>query len=71
MKMASHNLSHNAKLTCNMGELVPIGWHLVTPGEKVRHQITPFIRTQPLVTPVMHRAVCRTFSPVICTGCFA
>jgi len=62
MKMASHNLSHNAKLTCNMGELVPVGHTLVIPGQKIRHQITPFIRTQPLVTPVMHRAVCRTYS---------
>lgn len=62
MKMATHNLSYNHKLSCNMGELVPVGCDFVIPGDKWRHQITPFIRTQPLVTPVMHRATAKTFA---------
>lgn len=56
MKYASHDLSHNVKLTANMGELVPVGTLEALPGDVIRHKPVAMIRTQPLVTPVMHQA---------------
>lgn len=56
MKMANHNLSHDIKLTGNMGELIPIACFEALPGDVVNHEAAMLIRTQPLVTPVMHAA---------------
>lgn len=56
MKYANHNLTHDVKLTGNMGELIPVACFEALPGDVVNHEIACLIRTQPLVTPVMHRA---------------
>ncbi|AXH73760.1 MAG: major capsid protein [Microviridae sp.] len=56
MKFANHNLTHDIKLTANMGELVPVACFEALPGDVVNHEIACLIRTQPLVTPVMHKA---------------
>lgn len=50
------DLSHDVKLTCNMGELVPIMCMECIPGEKIKRLSNKaLVRMQPLVAPVMHR----------------
>lgn len=54
MRRSKHSLSHYRNLTCNMGELVPIGLVEVLPGDTFQHATTLLARTTPLVAPVMH-----------------
>lgn len=54
MKSAQHNLSHTVKLSCNQGEIVPIGLVEALPGDSFNHSTAVLLRTQPLVSPVMH-----------------
>lgn len=54
MKRALHVLRHEKKLTCNQGELVPIGVMEALPGDSFDHAISALMRTQPLLAPVMH-----------------
>lgn len=54
MKRSKHSLSHYNLLTCNMGQLVPVGCVEVLPGDSFRHSASAFIRVSPLATPVMH-----------------
>lgn len=54
MLRSKHNLSHFRNLTCNMGELVPIGLVDVLPGDTFRHATSLLTRTTPLVAPPMH-----------------
>lgn len=56
MKFANHNLTHDVKFTANMGDIVPIACFEALPGDVINHEAAALIRTQPLVTPVMHRA---------------
>lgn len=49
------DLSHEKKLTLNMGELVPVFLSEVLPGDKFRVNMEALIRMQPLQTPIMHR----------------
>ena len=59
MKQRSmQNLSHEKLLTCNMGELIPIGCYDVVPGDTIRHDSSQLIRTQPLLYPTMHKVEC-------------
>lgn len=54
MKSAKHTLSHTKKLSCNMGELLPIGIMEALPGDKINHETVALLRVQPLLAPVMH-----------------
>lgn len=54
MKHYNHNLSAPKMLTCNMGQLIPIGCQEVLPGDVFRHSTKLLIRTTPLLAPVMH-----------------
>lgn len=54
MKRGKHNLSNYKLLSCNQGQLVPIGLTEVLPGDTIQHATSLLLRTQPLVTPVMH-----------------
>lgn len=54
MKRNKFNLSHYHLLTCKMGQLVPIGWMEVLPGDTIQHATSGLIRCAPVVTPVMH-----------------
>lgn len=54
MKRSAHNLSSTRLLTCNMGELVPIGATEVLPGDTVQHATSLLVRASPLLAPVMH-----------------
>lgn len=54
MRRHKHNLSHYRLLTCDMGELVPVGVVEVLPGDTFQHRTAALIRVSPLVAPVMH-----------------
>lgn len=54
MKGALHNLSHPVKLSMDQGQIIPIGLVEALPADVMDHSSTCLIRTQPLVSPVMH-----------------
>lgn len=54
MKRSNHNLGHTQLLTCDMGQLVPIGLTEVLPGDTIQHATSLLIRCSPLATPPMH-----------------
>ena len=49
------NLSHEHKLTCDMGMLVPIMLEEVVPGDSFRVNTDIVVRLAPLLAPIMHR----------------
>lgn len=49
-----HSLSFTRILTCNQGELVPVGCFEALPGDTIQHSTSLLLRTSPLITPVMH-----------------
>jgi hypothetical protein len=49
------DLTHDVKLSCRMGELVPIMATDVVPGDKFNISAEALVRFQPLLAPVMHR----------------
>lgn len=59
MKRFKHSLSHYLLSTFNMGQLVPVGWYEVLPGDSVRMQTSMLMRLSPLMTPVMHPVTVR------------
>lgn len=54
MKRAKHSLSHYKLLSCDMGELVPIGLTEVLPGDTIQQATSALVRVSPLLAPVMH-----------------
>lgn len=54
MKRSKHSLSHYKLLSCDMGELVPIGLTEVLPGDTIQHATSALVRCSPLLSPVMH-----------------
>lgn len=54
-KMSSFDLSHDKKLSLNMGDLVPIMVQECVPGDRFTIGCESLIRFQPLIAPVMHR----------------
>lgn len=49
------NLSHNSKLTANMGLLYPIFCEPVVPGDTFKGSAQIFLRTAPMIAPMMSR----------------
>ena len=49
------DLSHEKKLTMNMGDLVPMFMQEVVPGDTFKLNTEMLMRFMPLVSPVMHR----------------
>jgi len=49
------NLSHEKKLSMNMGDLIPILNQEVLPGDKFRVNSEIFMRLSPMIAPMMHR----------------
>lgn len=47
-------LSHFKLFTGNMGNLIPITWFDVIPGDTIQHATKCLIRVSPLLAPVMH-----------------
>ncbi len=54
MKRTKHNLSNYKLLSCDMGELVPIGLTEVLPGDTIQQATSLLVRLSPLLAPVMH-----------------
>lgn len=54
MKRNKFNLSNYKLLSCDMGELVPIGLQEVLPGDSFQHSTSALIRLSPLLAPMMH-----------------
>lgn len=54
MKRAKHSLSHYKLLSCDMGELVPVGLVEVLPGDTFQQATSLLLRVSPLLAPVMH-----------------
>lgn len=54
MKRSKHSLSHFRNLSCDQGQLVPIGLTPVLPGDTIQQATSLLVRTSPLLTPVMH-----------------
>lgn len=54
MKRSKFSLSHYKLLTCKMGQLIPVTWFEVLPGDTVQQATAALVRCAPLVTPVMH-----------------
>lgn len=48
------NLSHDVKATYNFDKLYPFFCHPVNPGETFNVRVESFMRTMPLIAPVMH-----------------
>lgn len=59
MKRSKHSLSHYKLLSCDMGELVPIGLTEALPGDTIQHATSALVRCSPLLAPVMHPVDCR------------
>lgn len=49
------DLTHDVKLSCNMGELIPIMCTEVVPGDHFTIGCESLIRLAPLVSPIFHR----------------
>jgi len=54
VKRSKFSLSNYKLLTCDMGELVPIGLTEVLPGDSIQHATSLLLRVSPLLAPVMH-----------------
>lgn len=52
------DLSHDVKLSFNMGQLIPIMCTECVPGDKMNISCEALLRFQPMVTPPMHRFDC-------------
>lgn len=57
MKSNLFDFNHEVLLSCNQGELVPIGVTPVVPGDSIKHATSCLIRVQPQLAPVMHKVV--------------
>ena len=49
------DLSHDVKLSANMGDLVPVMCTEAVPGDKFKISAESLIRLAPMVAPLMHR----------------
>lgn len=54
MKRNKFSLSNYKLLTCNMGQLIPVNWTEVIPGDVFQQKTQALIRCAPLLAPVMH-----------------
>lgn len=54
-KQSVFDLSHDVKLSCNMGELIPVMCMECLPTDKIQCSQEALVRLQPMVAPMMHR----------------
>lgn len=59
MKRYKTSLSHYKLLTCKLGQLVPVSWFEVLPGDTIQQATSALVRCAPVVTPVMHPIMVR------------
>lgn len=48
------DLTRTNKLSFNIGDIVPIGYQLLNPGDEIKTRISHIVRFSPLVSPMMH-----------------
>lgn len=61
-KLNKFNLSHEVKLSCNMGDLIPVNCMEVLPGDRFRINTEIMMRLAPMLAPIMHRVNVYTHS---------
>lgn len=54
MKRSKHSLSNYKLLSCDLGELIPIGLCEVLAGDSIQQSTHALVRAAPLLSPVMH-----------------
>lgn len=54
-KLNKFDLSHERKLSCNMGDLIPVFLSEVLPGDRFRVNSEIMMRMAPMLAPIMHR----------------
>lgn len=54
-KLNRFDLSHEKKLSCNMGDLIPVLLSEVVPGDRFRVNSEIMLRFAPMLAPIMHR----------------
>jgi len=54
MKRGLFNLSYTKLLSCDLGELIPVGLTEVLPGDSIQQATSALVRCSPLLAPVMH-----------------
>jgi len=54
MKRALFNLGYTKLLSCDLGELIPVGLTEVLPGDSIQQATSALVRCSPLLAPVMH-----------------
>lgn len=52
---SAFDLSHEKKLSCNMGELIPVYLEEIVPGDYFKVKTEIMLRMAPMIAPVMHR----------------
>lgn len=55
VKKSKFNLTHEVKLTCNMGKLVPVMLEEIMPGDNYRMHTEMMMRMAPMIAPMMHQ----------------
>lgn len=53
-RRSAFNLSHEVKLTCDMGQLIPICVMEAVPGDSFQIGIEAVLRAMPLISPLLH-----------------
>jgi hypothetical protein len=53
-KRNKFSLSNYKLMSCHMGNLLPIGFQEVLPGDTFQHKTNIFLRVSPMVAPTMH-----------------
>lgn len=57
-----HNVSNYQCGTCFSGEIIPVGWQMVHPGDSIRGRINGLIRFGAMNAPIMHRVHAEYFT---------
>lgn len=58
IKRSKFDLSHQKKMSLNMGKLYPMFVQEVLPGDRIRNNAEVMIRFAPMLAPVMHQVKC-------------
>jgi len=53
-KRNKFDLTHDVKMSLNMGDLIPFFWEEVNPSESFKCQSEIFMRMSPMIAPLMH-----------------
>lgn len=60
IKSNTFDLSHDVKMSLNMGELVPIHIMETVPGDKIQMSTSQMLRFAPMLAPIMHQVTAYT-----------